>query len=860
MSETQETQKTIPQLLLDIFGGNPYHAEVRQAPNGDIYYNPVETPLDEEILQMHIEGKIALGSYQLLQGSNVVKFLGWDVDSPDLKIAREQAILILKHLKNIPHAIEFSGRKGYHILVFLEKPMPAGEAKRIVDWVREKEGLAISGDSHVEAFPKQDMLTKSKPKGSLLKIPLGEHPRSHNYSMFVDPDNGWESGKAISPMEVLCAKASAEDLYAIVAEAGPPPEVQLVNLVAEYFTEGKRHDLSLYLSGYLAHEGWGIEQSKQVIMDICKATGDSESYNRVQTVENTFSKHREGKGVRGRQGLGEILPVTAMQKLTELVSLIRAPDTVAQIDDIRYQKGRPTLESARLASNTIWSILNDNGCRIFQTDMKIAYWYNSEDHTVLEEGTEMWKTMLNKFFGFNPNDSFSKLIYAELRLRIIREAPYIEVQNRTYWSEAQGKLYVNLGGPDVYIVDGTDVCKGYNGECGFMFITNANNKYVEPDFDAPPVDAFKLLVDDLSFTTSNDAPAKPEEQRELLKAWLLAFFFQELLPTKPILAMLGVPGSGKTTAIRRILKVVEDPDADVLSVQTDKQDAFRASIASHRLLVMDNLEKSGAAWMVDTLNKLATGGNIELRELYKTNAKHVIVPRCFVAVTAVNMPFNDETLFSRLLVLEMEKLSEPAPEYYLQKRIRENEGAIWADMLKKLSKVVVEIKKNKSVRAPTKSRLVDFTVFCERIRDAGVVDGTTLNLGLLAMVDSQMKQLKESSQAIQLLEFWLSTKPDEASKWNTYQEIFAVMATLASMRKIDFKWKSWQGLARHLDTLKPRLMSDYGARFKDEDESGKAIVTVKFQPLMQTVDTAVPLNRPASNNGRNTQGINIATP
>jgi predicted Ser/Thr protein kinase len=326
---------------------------------------------------------------------------------------------------------------------------------------------------------------------------------------------------------------------------------------------------------------------------------------------------------------------------------------------------------------------------------------------------------------------------------------------------------------------------------------------------------------------------------ELLKAWILAFFFQELMPTKPILAMLGQPGAGKTTAIRRILRILEDPDADVLGVQTDKQDAFRASIESHRLLVMDNLEKSGAGWMVDTLNKLATGGNTELRELYKTNSKHLIVPRCFVAVTAVNLPFNDETLFSRLLVLEMQRVSDPAPEFYLQRKIRENEGAIWADLLKKLDQVVASIKKNRSVRPPTKSRLVDFTVFCERIKDSGVVRNEILSMGLLAMVDSQMKQLKESSQAIQLLETWIQRRPVDAGKWHTYRQIYDIFAQECSMRKIDLKWKSPQGLERHLSTLKDRLRADFSAEYKiDKDYSGAEVEQVRFQPLMIEVDNA----------------------
>jgi hypothetical protein len=623
-------------------------------------------------------------------------------------------------------------------------------------------------------------------------------------------------------------RANPEQVFELIDEE-PPVETQLVKLISNFWEDGKRHDISLYLCGYLAHENWGLEQTKELIHQVCVATGDDDEHNRMETVDATFQKHKEGKVIRGRQGLGEMIPVSVMQKLTQLVSQLRAPDSVAEIDDLRLTKSRPPIENARLAASTIWSTLNDNGSRLFQTDQNYAYWYNSEDHSVTEEGSEMWQAVLNRQFGINPAESFSKLVFLELRLRIIREAPVLQVQNRTFWQESPPKLFVNLGGPEVFVLDGKDIETTYNGECGYMFVTNQNKRYVIPNFQDEPVDAWDYLVNDLSFTTSTDAPAKPEEQRELLKAWLLAFFFQELLPTKPILAMLGEPGSGKTTAIRRILRIYEEPESDVLGVPTDKQDAFRASIASHRLLVLDNLEKSGSYWMIDMLNKLATGNTIELRELYKTNVRHLINPRCFVACTAVNMPFSDETLFSRLLVLEMQKFQDPIAEHVLQKKIRDHGPAIWADMLRKLNCVISALLEHPTVKAPTKSRLVDFTVFCAKIRDCEVINGRELELGLLSMVDSQLRQLKESSQAVTLLEEWLTSRADEASKWHTYSEIYAVLQSMAQAKRMDFKWKNAVGLGRHLMTLQDRLHTDFGAEFEVTIQNDKEVPRVKFR-------------------------------
>ena len=825
------TNSTISKLLLEIFGGNSYHAQSKVA-MGDIYYKPVDVPLDLDRISQHLEAKVVLGSYQLIAGSDVVRWLGWDVDSKSLEDARDMVSKIVKHLSHLPYTVEFSGGKGYHVLIFLKDPMTATKAKKVVDWVRDAEGFAASGDSHVECFPKQDRLSKARPKGNLLKLPLGEHPRSHARSVFVDTLNGWENGTLVDPETALLSKASTEDVLAICDEE-PDVFVQLVQLLAQYWEDGKRHDMSLFLSGFLAHECWTRDQAEQLVEGICAATNDSEAYNRLQTVQTTFDKYAEGKKIRGRQGLGEMLPITAMMKLTELASLLRAPDTVMQIDDIRYSKnGRSALDSARLAASTMWSIMNDNGCRIFRTSENIAYWYDSETHEVTKEGSEGWVAILNHLFGLNPADKFSVLTSNELRLRIVREAPIIPVYNRAFFDEDRYKLFVNLGGPEVFILDGETIERSYNGECGYMFVTNEYGSYIEPDLDDHSSDAWDHLVNDLSFTTSQEATATPAQQKELLKAWILGFFFQELMPTKPILSLLGAPGSGKTTAMRRILRILEDADSDVLSLQVDKPDSFRSSLSKHKLLVMDNLEKSGAWWLVDMLNKLSTGSHIELRALYKTNVTYRIIPKCFVACTAVNMPFSDETLFSRLLVLEMEQLSEPMSEHVLQKTIREHGPAIWSDLLRKLNTAIVALKNRPTVRPPTKSRLVDFNVFCARLSECKALDGIELNSGLLAMVDSQLKQLKESSQAVTLIEEFLSLKPQEAEQWMTFQELFGVLVTLAQARHTNLKWKSALALSRHLNVLKDRLIQDFGAEFSEKERAGKSEVMIRFKTLM----------------------------
>lgn len=816
--------QTVPDLLLAIFGGNPYHARSRDTA-GSTSFVPIQQPLTEELLQSHLDGKVTLGSYPVLKEDQTVRWLGWDVDSADRSAARRMAVQILSRIKHLPHAVEFSGSKGYHILLFLSEPLPAEKAKAISEYVRESEGLAKSGESHVECYPKQGVLTKSNPMGNLLKIPLGLHPKSHDRSRFIDPDNGWEAGPDCDPLQILTHRITAGEAMSLMRIEGNPLD-QIIELLTPQWTAlaGEHHNMALYLSGYLAHLGWGFDDVKTVMEKIATNAGDNDVANRIQAVKDTFRSLEDGKSVKGFTGLNELLPGAVMRSLIEYATRAVTPTWVQRVDGIRLAK-MPPQEKVRTAAALIWSDLNERG-EVIKTQENLVYWFNTEEHWLLPFGDIRWEAFLHHNYGINPKENFGVQLTKAVHLIAVQSARTVQVHNRTVWTGKE--LYINLGQAEVYKLDGHDIQTLYNGECGYLFKTDdLLREPITPDW-ANPIDIWDLLIKDLSFNKSADAPATPEEQGELLKAWLLSFFFQELMPTKPLLLALGVPGSGKTTAMRRILRIIEGPDAEVLEVTTDKPDSLRASLAHHSFLVLDNLEKSGAKWLVDMLNRLATGAAIELRQLYATNGIYVLKPRCFIAMTAVSMPFSEETLFSRILPLEMAQINSPQPEHMIQKKIANSINGVWADLLLKLNQIVDTLNRDQTQVPPIASRLADFTVFCKRIEKSGVVDGKVLIKGLRSLVDRQKNALLASSPFVAVLEEWMLSASDEAAKPHTFVQLFSILEPIARMKKLAWRWENAQALARHVMTMAEPLKKLYRAQFTVDNSSGKDVDLVKF--------------------------------
>jgi len=153
-------------------------------------YIVVKKPLTPEIIQDHLDGKITIGCFQIEPQTNRVKWVCFDFDGK-LTEEFEKAYKLFNKLKNngFNPLMEFSGRRGYHIWLFIE-PIDASDAKKLA--------VEISKDANPhEIFPKQDKLDK-KGFGCQVKLPLGVHRESMKRSYFLDenfkpmlPEKGW---------------------------------------------------------------------------------------------------------------------------------------------------------------------------------------------------------------------------------------------------------------------------------------------------------------------------------------------------------------------------------------------------------------------------------------------------------------------------------------------------------------------------------------------------------------------------------------------------------------------------------------------------------------------------------------------
>lgn len=147
------------------------------------------TPLTPQSVVDHLQGKHAIGVYQL-GNRDTVKWLCFDIDFnkgtepnwTDLaavtrNIQRELAKVGVKAL------VEDSTNKGVHLWVLLETPLPAHVLLTFGHWIINK--VDMPDYMHVEVFPKQT--TKGNKFGSLVRLPLGIHQKTQKRTEILHP-------------------------------------------------------------------------------------------------------------------------------------------------------------------------------------------------------------------------------------------------------------------------------------------------------------------------------------------------------------------------------------------------------------------------------------------------------------------------------------------------------------------------------------------------------------------------------------------------------------------------------------------------------------------------------------------------
>lgn len=198
----------------------------------------------------------------------------------------------------------------------------------------------------------------------------------------------------------------------------------------------------------------------------------------------------------------------------------------------------------------------------------------------------------------------------------------------------------------------------------------------------------------------------PVEYQTFVLAWMVHAIIHEH-SAYPLLYLQAEQGSGKSTAERRIVELV-DPSIDVGGSLPTNDEALAIAALSSRVLVYDNLSTIPTTKR-DMLCRVSTGGTVRKRQLYTDSGEKIYEIRRPVLLTAINLGTNSPDLTNRMVRAELHRLeqSQRKSDDELKAMWNETKSEIYGALLSIAARVMQTIESG-ALDGIEKPRMADY--------------------------------------------------------------------------------------------------------------------------------------------------------
>lgn len=534
--------------------------------------------------------------------------------------------------------------------------------------------------------------------------------------------------------------------------------------------------------------------------------------------------------------------------------VLRSQDSfVHRVDAIRLDQSLKPFERKREIAALVLTDLTTRG-KLIKTPDGVLYFFDLQTKTLEQVGQDEFLAEIYERFGLNSTEVETHYVEGEILMVARRRGTCVKVRHLAFWNDETQALYVDATNGTMFVLDGQTILRVDNGTDGVLFVTDRRAEPVEPDFLAS-VDCFKNLFTDLSL--AGEEQATKDQAMALMKVWALAIFFLEVLPVRPILALIGEQGSGKTTLGRRLGLILYGRSFQVGSFRSDPagEDDFVAAITARRFVVFDNAD-ANIRWLPDHLARLATGADIEKRQLYTTNDLVSYHLDCMLAITSRDPRWKRDDVVRRLLPIRMETIQgSKRPEKLLQSKIVNCREAIWGALLTLLNQVVLSMRSN-SGQSTSSHRLADFHWFGSL---AAPVLGLQIEFSaaMAALEQAQLSLLGEGDERLELFMLWVKERRLALSEEIiTSSELFTELREIYPGPERAFPFRNTTALGAWIGRHKELIEAQVGVEVRETRSSvtrSWKFTNTKCHPVMphnpaekqseSDTDTMTPLAR-----------------
>lgn len=480
---------------------------------------------------------------------------------------------------------------------------------------------------------------------------------------------------------------------------------------------------------------------------------------------------------------------------------------INRIDAIRLDASLQTFEKKREIAARVLADLKTRG-KLIRTPEGVLYFFDLQAKALERVDQDEFLAEIYERFGLNSTEAETRYVEREILMVARRRGTHVQVRRLAFWHEETQTLYVDASDGTMFVLNGKTITRVDNGSNEVLFVADRRASPIEPDFTAAP-DCFNTLFTNLSLAGEDEA--SKDQTVALMKIWALSIFFLEALPVRPILALIGEQGSGKTTLGRRLGLALYGPSFQVGSFRSDPsgEDDFVAAITARRFVVFDNADAQ-IRWLPDYLARLATGADIEKRELYTTNNLISYPADCMLAITSRDPRWKRDDVVRRLLPVRMDTIQgSKRPEKRLQREIEERRGNIWGALLTIFNQVVAAMHTSPG-EGTSSHRLADFHCFGNLAAPVLGVHAE-FTAAMAALDQMQLALLGEGDERLELFTLWVHERP---LMWDEYlistQELYGELRDTYSGKERNFPFKNPTALGAWLGRYKELIEAHVG--------------------------------------------------
>lgn len=303
---------------------------------------------------------------------------------------------------------------------------------------------------------------------------------------------------------------------------------------------------------------------------------------------------------------------------------------------------------------------------------------------LMSERAEYLLLLLDMEFGLNPTEPETKYVAAALCNKARTSPNMAQTAALSYYDKEANVLFLHTGRKDVIRITKNAISTVSDGAFDLLFPWANSFQPFKPNFAPLDKPWEELLFGD---TASNVIEMPKAEALALLRVWLLFLFFRSEAVARPILAFFGQPGSGKSTAFRKLYAFLYGKNRSLGAVTTAED--FDYAVASEPLVVLDNVD-TWERWLPDRLALAASTSDIIKRKLYTDFDTVTLKRQAILAVTAHNPKFGREDVTDRLLILNLKRLEHFVAEGQIVSEITKLRPQIYGAIIHDIQLVLAQ--------------------------------------------------------------------------------------------------------------------------------------------------------------------------